>query len=141
VLVGTAFAAAKPKKITPKIGEYVGTAKGPDGMMAPATAKVFKEGGKLFVDPVVPAALACGNGQTVGGDAGFAAPVRGTTYHGTDTRLESPVDAEVTTTMSIKFTSATAFSGTVSKESPATGSSFVVGPCSSGTVSFKLHMK
>jgi hypothetical protein len=143
LLAGTAFAGSKPKTITPKIGEYTGTATLSGGGTGTATAKVFKEGGKLLVFPAIPSTLTCANNQSIAADIGYPATPKGATatYKGSEKRQDSMIDAETTLKESFKFSGPTALSGTVSQEVPAGPSPLVVTPCSTGTVSFKLHLR
>lgn len=143
LLAGTAFAGGKPKTITPKIGEYTGTATLSGGGTGTATAKVSKEGGKVYVFPAIPATLTCANNQSIAADIGYPAAPKGSTaaYKGTEKREDPMIGAETTLKESFKFSSPTALSGTVSQKVPAGPSPLVVTPCSTGTVSFKLHLR
>src|SRR6202000_1584732 len=123
--------------------EYTGTATLSSGETGTATAKVFKEGGKLLVFPAIPSTLTCGNNQSIANDIGYPATPKDApaTYKGSEKHEDTMIGAETTLKESFKFSSPTAFSGTVSQEVPAVPSPLVVTPCSTGTISFKLHLR
>ena len=119
LLAGNAFARGKSKTITPTIGEYTGTATLSGGGTGTATAKVFKESGKLYVFPAIPSTLTCGRTQSIANDIGYPATPKGAsaTYKGSEKLQDPMIGAETTLKESFKFSSPTALSGTVSQES------------------------
>jgi hypothetical protein len=135
LLLASAALAAAPKASAPKAGAYTGTAKS-NGKTVTATGSVSKVVGKLNVQVIVPATFTCSDGSSAASSLSAIATVKSNKSFS-----YSAISSGIKYSMSGRFTSATALTGTISKEGPKSELEADPPTCSTGPISFTLHRK